>query len=71
MQNPDLSSLPDLTDAEIQKLLSAAWERIKKLLEGVDLANEYYGEGGYDRETWNQICDACCLITHRQLSSLR
>jgi hypothetical protein len=59
MQNPDLSSLPDLTDAQIQKLL-----------EGVDLANEYYGEGGYDRETWNQICDACCLITHRQLSSL-
>src|SRR5262245_5057120 len=23
----------------------------------MDLANEYYGEGGYDRETWHQICD--------------
>ncbi|GAA2296225.1 hypothetical protein SVIO_051860 [Streptomyces violaceusniger] len=57
MQNPDPSSLPDLTDAQIQKLLSTAWERIKKLIEGMDLANEYYGEGGCDRETWNQICD--------------
>ncbi|OEJ28911.1 hypothetical protein AS594_35310 [Streptomyces agglomeratus] len=26
-------------------------------MEGVTLAIDYYKEGGYDRETWNRICD--------------
>ncbi|MFD7838834.1 hypothetical protein [Streptomyces sp. NPDC059761] len=54
MQNPGLLLLPDLTDAPVFTMR----ERVRKLLEGMDLGNEYYGESGYGRETWNRISDA-------------
>jgi hypothetical protein len=34
MQSPDPAVRPDFTDAQIQELLSTAWARVKKLIEG-------------------------------------
>ncbi|MFF2063175.1 hypothetical protein ACFVWZ_15465 [Streptomyces sp. NPDC058200] len=47
----------DLSDEQIQKLLGEVAPKVKELMEGVTLAIDYYKEGGYDRETWNRICD--------------
>lgn len=47
----------DLNDEQIQKLLVEVAPNVKELMEGVTLAIDYYKEGGYDRETWNRICD--------------
>ncbi|MFD5140599.1 hypothetical protein ACFWMX_30885 [Streptomyces sp. NPDC058378] len=57
MLSADEPPLNDLNDVQIQKLLGEVAPKVKELMEGVTLAIDYYKEGGYDRETWNRICD--------------
>ncbi|WP_306960447.1 hypothetical protein [Streptomyces afghaniensis] len=57
MLSADEPPLNDLSDEQIQKLLGEIAPKVKELMEGVTLAIDYYKEGGYDRETWNRICD--------------
>lgn len=57
MLSADEPPLNDLSDEQIQKFLGEVAPKVKELMEGVTLAIDYYKEGGYDRETWDRICD--------------
>ncbi|MHA6757121.1 hypothetical protein [Streptacidiphilus sp. PAMC 29251] len=57
MQIPQRPPLPDLNDAQIQRLLAEVSVKVAKLMEGITLAVDYYKGGGRDRETWNLMCD--------------
>ncbi|WP_345670771.1 hypothetical protein [Streptomyces similanensis] len=57
MQIPERPPLPDLTDKQVESLLREVADTMKELVDGFNLATEYYSAGGRDRATWNQIGD--------------
>lgn len=46
---------PDLSDGQVEDYLQTLMSQYQELLKGIDIATEFYQEGGRDRETWDKI----------------